>query len=70
MMAEIKGLIDDNGVIYECNKILQMCIRDSDNHKSYTTNFTNGNITVDFGCNRVKLPKLKGIKAKLHRRCV
>ena len=38
-----------------------------DNHKSYTTNFTNGNITVDFGCNRVKLPKLKGIKAKLHR---
>ena len=38
-----------------------------DNHKSYTTNFTNGNITVDFGCNRVKLPKLKGIKAKPHR---
>ncbi|MFQ6824736.1 MAG: RNA-guided endonuclease TnpB family protein [Agathobacter sp.] len=38
-----------------------------DNHKSYTTNFTNGNITVDFGCNRVKLPKLKGIRAKLHR---
>ena len=38
-----------------------------DNHKSYTTNFTNGNITVDFGCNRVKLPKLKGVKAKLHR---
>ena len=37
------------------------------NYKSYTTNFTNGNITVDFGCNRVKLPKLKGIKAKLHR---
>ena len=23
-----------------------------DNHKSYTTNFTNGNITVDFGCNQ------------------
>ena len=22
MMAEIKGLIDDNGIIYECNKIL------------------------------------------------
>ncbi len=38
-----------------------------DNHKSYTTNFTNGSITADFGCNRVKLPKLKGIKAKLHR---
>ena len=27
----------------------------------------NGNITVDFGCNRVKLPKLKDVKAKLHR---
>ena len=38
-----------------------------DHHKSYTTNFTNGNITVDFECNRVKLPKLKGMKAKLHR---
>ena len=38
-----------------------------DNHKSYTTNFTNGNITVDFRVQRVKLPKLKGIKAKLHR---
>ncbi len=30
-----------------------------DNHKSYITNFTNGNITVDFEENRVKLPKLK-----------
>ena len=39
-----------------------------DNHKSYTTNFTNGNITVDFEGNRVKLPKLKGVKAKLHRK--
>lgn len=38
-----------------------------DNRKSYTTNFTNGNITVDFECNRVKLPKLKDVKAKLHR---
>ena len=37
------------------------------NHKSYTTNFTNGNITVDFENNRVKLPKLKNIKAKLYR---
>ena len=36
-----------------------------DNHKSYTTNFTNGNIRVDFECNRVKLPKLKDVKAKL-----
>lgn len=38
-----------------------------DNHKSYTTNFTNGNITVDFEGNRVKLLKLKDVKAKLHR---
>ena len=38
-----------------------------DNHKSYTTNITNGNITVDFERNRVKLPKLKDVKAKLHR---
>ena len=38
-----------------------------DNHKSYTTNFTNCNIAVDFEGNRVKLPKLKNVKAKLHR---
>ena len=38
-----------------------------DNHKSYTTNFTNGNIAVDFLSSKVKLPKLKGVRAKLHR---
>lgn len=38
-----------------------------DNHKSYTTNFTNGNIIVDFENEKVKLPKLKEVKAKLHR---
>ena len=38
-----------------------------DNHRSYTTNFTNCNITVDFKENKVKLPKLKKVKAKLHR---
>lgn len=38
-----------------------------DNHKSYTTNFTNGNIAVDFKNGKVKLPKLKGVKAKVHR---
>ena len=38
-----------------------------DNHKSYTTNFTNGNITVDFDRGRIKLPKLKRVKIKLHR---
>ncbi len=38
-----------------------------DNHKSYTTNFTNGNIAVDFKGGKIKLPKLKGVKAKVHR---
>ncbi len=38
-----------------------------DNHKSYTTNFTNGNIAVDFESGKIKLPKLKKVKAKLHR---
>ena len=39
-----------------------------DNRKSYTTNYTNGNIEVDFENNKVKLPKLKWVKAKLHRK--
>lgn len=34
---------------------------------SYKTNFTNNNIKVDFQNNKVQLPKLKWIKAKLHR---
>lgn len=38
-----------------------------DIHKSYTTNFTNGNIAVDFENGKIKLPKLKEVKAKLHR---
>ena len=38
-----------------------------DNHKSYTTNFTNGNIAVDYGKGKIKLPKLKEVKAELHR---
>lgn len=38
-----------------------------DSHKSYTTNFTNGNIAVDFKNRKIKLPKLKAVKAKLHR---
>lgn len=38
------------------------------NHrKSYTTNYTNDNIEVSFDENKVKLPKLKWIKAKVHR---
>ena len=38
-----------------------------DNQKSYKTNFTNGNIAVNFDKNKVKLPKLKWVKIKLHR---
>ena len=37
------------------------------NKKSYSTNFTNGNIEVLFEKNKIKLPKLKWIKAKIHR---
>ena len=38
-----------------------------DSNKSYTTGFTNGNITVDFDNGKIKLPKLKYVKAKIHR---
>ena len=38
-----------------------------ESHKSYTTNYTNGNIAVDFENGKVKLPKLKEVKSKLHR---
>lgn len=38
-----------------------------DNYKSYTTNFTNGNIKVNFDTNKIQLPKLKLVKCKLHR---
>ena len=41
-----------------------------DDHKSYTTNFTNGNIAVEFEGGKIKLPKLKKVKAKLHREFV
>lgn len=38
------------------------------NHrKSYKTNFNNNNIEVSFDNNKIKLPKLKWIKAKTHR---
>lgn len=41
------------------------------NHnKSYKTNFSNGNIEVSFKNNKIKLPKLKWIKAKVHREFV
>lgn len=38
-----------------------------DNRQSYKTNFTNNNIKVLFRANIIQLPKLKSIKAKLHR---
>lgn len=38
-----------------------------DNNKSYKTDFSNNNIKVSFKENKVKLPKLKWVKAKLHR---
>lgn len=37
------------------------------NRFSYTTNFTNNNIEVNFAENKIKLPKLKWIEAKVHR---
>lgn len=38
-----------------------------DNKKSYSTNSTNNNIEVSFDNNKIKLPKLKWIVAKVHR---
>jgi transposase, IS605 OrfB family, central region len=38
-----------------------------DNRQSYTTNFTNDNIKVNFKNNKVQLPKLKWIKCNVHR---
>lgn len=41
-----------------------------DNKKSYTTNLTGNNIEVSFENNKIKLPKLKWVKAKVHRKFV
>lgn len=41
-----------------------------DNKKSYSTNFTNNNIEADFANGRIKLPKLKWTKVKIHREFV
>lgn len=41
------------------------------NHKkSYTTNFNNNNIEISFEDNKVKLPKLRWVKARVHRKFV
>lgn len=37
------------------------------NRFSYTSNFTNNNIEVNFTENKIKLPKLKSVEAKVHR---
>lgn len=37
------------------------------NKQSYSTNFTNRNIEISFENNEIKLPKLKWVKAKIHR---
>ena len=39
-----------------------------DSHKSYTTNFTNENIVVDYEKGKIKVPKLKLVRAKMHRK--
>lgn len=38
-----------------------------DNKKSYKTNLSNNNIEVSFDNNKIKLPKLKWVNAKIHR---
>ena len=40
------------------------------NKKSYKTNYTNKNIEVSFEKNKIKLPKLKWVKTKVHREFV
>lgn len=41
-----------------------------DHKKSYKTNFVNNNIEVSFDKNRIKLPKLKWVKVKIHRKFI
>lgn len=41
-----------------------------DHKKSYTTNLTGNNIEISFEENKIKLPKLKWVKAKIHREFV
>ena len=41
-----------------------------DNKKSYKTNFSNNNIEINFENNKIKLPKLKWMKAKVHRKFI
>lgn len=41
-----------------------------ENKRSYKTNSTNGNISISFDDNKIKLPKLQWIKASIHRKFV
>ena len=41
-----------------------------DNKKSYKTNFSNNNIEINFENKKIKLPKLKWMKAKVHRKFI
>ena len=41
-----------------------------DNKKSYSTNLTGTNIDVSFENNKIKLPKLKWVKAKMHHKFI
>ena len=40
------------------------------NKKSYKTNFNNNNIKISFENNKIQLPKLKWVKAKIHRKFI
>ena len=42
--------------------------RKYNSYQSYTTNYTNNNIEVDYDNNKIKLPKVGKIKAKVHRK--
>ena len=40
------------------------------NYETYTTNYTNNNIEVDYNNNYIKLPKLGKVKSKVHRELI
>ena len=64
--------------IYDLDKAYQKFFKENagfpkfkskhDHNYSYTTNFTNNNIELNYNDNKIKLPKLKWIKCKLHRK--
>ena len=39
-----------------------------ESYKSYTTNYTNNNIVVDYDNNKIKLPKLGNVSTRVHRK--